>query len=60
MKLIAASLFTLSLALGALAVPALTPCPTEDSTGCNWDASRHGNGQGDSFIAYTETILIRY
>lgn len=24
----------------------LPPCPTEDSTGCYWDASQMGNGEG--------------
>lgn len=25
------------------------PCATEDSANCFWDASRHGNGLGQSF-----------
>jgi hypothetical protein len=29
----------------------LPPCPTEDSTGCYWDAALAGNGRGESFIA---------
>lgn len=28
------------------AVRDLPPCPTEDSTGCYWDASQSGNGLG--------------
>ena len=28
----------------------LTPCPTEDSTGCYWDASIRGNKVGQSFV----------
>ena len=28
----------------------LTPCPTEDSTNCVWDATAQGNGHGQSFI----------
>ncbi len=31
-----------------------TPCPTEDSQGCYWDAAAHGNGQGTSFVAVTD------
>jgi len=27
-----------------------TPCATEDSTNCRWDASAQGNGMGTSFI----------
>jgi hypothetical protein len=47
----------LALALGAL-VPVLTPCPTEDSTMCRWDATAHGNGAGDSFIALTDHVSV--
>lgn len=43
--IIAATLFALNSALHPLA-----PCATEDSTDCYWDASQHGNGQGESFI----------
>ena len=32
--------------------PRTPSCPTEDSTGCFWDASTRGNGQGESF--YTD------
>ena len=28
----------------------LTPCPTEDSANCVWDATIQGNGHGQSFI----------
>lgn len=39
----------------AIVLPA---CPTEDSVGCYWDASAHGNEQGSSFIAIDdETVL---
>lgn len=43
--------------LGATAIlfsPILdfTPCATEDSTWCYWDAQTRGNGQGQSFIAF--------
>lgn len=30
--------------------PAYTPCATEDSTNCVWDARVQGNGQGNSFV----------
>jgi len=26
-----------------------TPCPTEDSQMCTWNAQKQGNGQGESF-----------
>lgn len=35
----------------------MMPCPTEDSNNCHWDAAR-GNGQGQSFIAISDTFLI--
>jgi hypothetical protein len=28
----------------------LAPCPTEDSTGCYWDADTMGNGRGNDVI----------
>ena len=49
----------LALALVA-AIPILTPCPTEDSTLCNWNASEHGNGHGASYVALTEDLWIYY
>lgn len=39
----------LGLMSGVLSVPASTPCPTEDSVSCYWDASTMGNGTGASF-----------
>lgn len=30
--------------------PAYTPCATEDSTNCYWDADLAGNGEGRSFV----------
>jgi hypothetical protein len=27
-----------------------TPCPTEDSTNCYWDAQTQGNGRGTSSL----------
>ena len=32
-------------------------CPTEDSTGCVWDAQTHGNGEGRTFLAIGETTI---
>lgn len=29
-----------------------TPCATEDSTFCHWDADTQGNGHGRSFTTY--------
>lgn len=34
------------------------PCPTEDSTNCYWDAGTRGNGEGQSFIAFTDDIVL--
>lgn len=39
---------------------ALTPCPTEDSVFCYWDGATRGNGEGESFIALTETLSLNY
>lgn len=44
------SLFTLAAIPQDRPVVTLTPCATEDSTNCYWDATTHGNGQGRSFI----------
>lgn len=30
---------------------AIGPCPTEDSTGCYWDAQSQGNHLGTSFVS---------
>ena len=35
---------------GALITVRQTPCPTEDSTNCFWDAQSRGNGQGRSYM----------
>ena len=40
------------------AVQLATPCQTEDSTGCYWNAETSGNGQGTSFIAVTDTLSL--
>lgn len=31
-----------------------TPCPTEDSVGCYWDADTMGNGTGRSYTVDTD------
>jgi len=36
----------------------LSPCPTEDSTYCYWNASERSNGEGISFIAFGEGQMI--
>lgn len=36
------------------------PCPTEDSTMCYWDASTRSNGEGTSFIAFTDSISLHF
>lgn len=42
--------FGLGLLIGWPTPGMLPPCPTEDSTGCYWDASEHGNGQGSDLV----------
>lgn len=39
-----------STALRDLSTALSTPCPTEDSDNCYWDAATMGNGIGDSFV----------
>lgn len=34
----------------SLAAALDTPCPTEDSQNCYWDADAAGNGSGESFL----------
>jgi len=41
----------LSAAAGSLAAVMSTPCATEDSANCYWDAQSRGNGRGHSFIS---------
>lgn len=36
---------------------AFSPCPTEDSTWCVWNAEIEGNGRGRSFIALGNMII---
>lgn len=43
--------------LGGTAV-AMTPCQTEDSTMCYWDAGTSGDGYGTSFVSITDDIVI--
>jgi hypothetical protein len=49
---IAVSAFTAGAAIHAphYANPVAHVCKSEDSNNCRWDATRNGNGQGDSFI----------
>lgn len=61
----------LTLAAGALAAASLSvftqgplgtlatvmgSCPVEDSTWCVWDARVQGNGEGNSFVSFTEDV----
>jgi len=34
----------------ALFIALGTPCPSEDTHGCYWDAAHRGNGVGTSFV----------
>jgi hypothetical protein len=36
-----------------------TPCPTEDSANCYWDAQTRSNGKGDSFLDLGGRIVWR-
>lgn len=66
---LAASLGLITGTVAATAVYAAQPapeprtpaCATEDSTGCYWDATTRGNGQGESFYTDAEgnTYYIR-
>lgn len=52
---LAATFTVASLALlGTATAIALTPCPTEDSSFCRWDANYQGNGEGTSFLSTWE------
>ncbi len=42
----------------ALAFAVLPACPAEDSNNCKWDASRQGNGIGQSFIAVADYVFL--
>lgn len=46
---------TVIMFLLALLLPA---CGSEDSTGCYWDATTHGNGTGTSFVAISDDVVI--
>lgn len=40
------------------AVSTLAPCTTEDDPGpCYWDATRHGNGAGRSFVVMEDHVF---
>ncbi|ALY10168.1 hypothetical protein RINGS_88 [Arthrobacter phage Rings] len=41
-----------------IAVGQFPQCAVEDQTMCVWDSATHGNAQGSSFIAFTETFRI--
>lgn len=34
-----------------------TPCPTEDSANCVWNAARQGNGIGRSFVDLAGLVI---
>lgn len=59
MKALAATLLLAwCAATGAALHVVATPCKTEDSTFCTWDAAARSNGKGISFIAVTPEIII--
>lgn len=58
MKTLALVLLIAWAAVTGLALQLTTPCKTEDSTMCYWDASQHGNGTGKSFVSLTEGLVI--
>ncbi len=45
-------MFALAPATGLAPVGTLPPCPTEDSTGCYWDAQTMGNGVGNDVVTH--------
>ena len=59
MKLAALTLIVWVALTGVSLHAVATPCKTEDSTLCYWNADTQGNRQGESFLALTETISIR-
>lgn len=46
------TIITLALAL------ILPACPAEDSAQCHWDAAAQGNGQGSSFVALSDDLIL--
>lgn len=48
-------MLTIIAIVAALLFPA---CATEDSTICAWDGSAQGNGQGASFVALSDDLII--
>lgn len=48
----------LAVGLAALLAPVLPSCPTEDSVVCTWDAAAHGTGQGRSFVALWDDVIV--
>lgn len=36
----------------------LSPCPSEDSNFCQWDAQTQGNGLGQSFVALSGNWIV--
>lgn len=52
-------MINLPAALIALLLHMFPACPTEDSAGCGWNAQTQGNGRGKSFIAITDTLILK-
>lgn len=44
----------------SLLISILPSCSSESDNMCVWDASVQGNGQGVSFIAITDEIIIEF
>jgi hypothetical protein len=57
--LLAAVLLTAAGLAGAGLQISSIPCPTEDSTGCYWDADTRGNRAGQSYLSLTESLQIQ-
>jgi hypothetical protein len=34
-----------------------TPCATEDSSNCSWNATTQGNGSGSSFVEWNGSVV---
>lgn len=56
-SLITVAVCAVSAAFFLLAVTVSAPCVSEDGTWCTWYATSQGNGQGKSFIAFTDEIV---
>lgn len=43
--------------LVAILITILPPCAEESDSYCFWDAQQSGNGNGHSFIAFSDSVI---